>query len=132
MNNSSTVKVYAPNYASDTCRWPTPPTITNSSIFWDKAVNAVTLCARSDLPFWDMCHDQCFSGSRFMYHIEERWPIQYAYPIYGMAFPFFFVLLIISNAFVVLVLSRRHMVTPTNTVLKYMAVADLFVGLVSY
>jgi len=78
----------------------------------------------------DICQGSCMANHLLMYHIEERWPLDYACPIYGQAFPFFFAMLLISNIFVVLVLSRRHMVSPTNTVLKYMAIADLFVGLV--
>lgn len=36
----------------------------------------------------------------------------------------------VANALIVIVLSKKHMITPTNVVLKYMAIADLCVGLV--
>ncbi|GMT05857.1 hypothetical protein PENTCL1PPCAC_28031, partial [Pristionchus entomophagus] len=49
--------------------------------------------------------------------------------IYGKVFPVLVIFVIVANVMVALVLSKRHMVTPTNVVLKYMAIADLFVGL---
>lgn len=36
----------------------------------------------------------------------------------------------VANVLVAIVLSKKHMITPTNVVLKYMAIADLCVGLV--
>ncbi|GMT36753.1 hypothetical protein PFISCL1PPCAC_28050, partial [Pristionchus fissidentatus] len=49
--------------------------------------------------------------------------------IYGKIFPILVIFVILANVMVALVLSKRHMVTPTNVVLKYMAIADLCVGL---
>uniref|UniRef100_A0A1I7TMZ1 G_PROTEIN_RECEP_F1_2 domain-containing protein n=2 Tax=Caenorhabditis tropicalis TaxID=1561998 RepID=A0A1I7TMZ1_9PELO len=45
-------------------------------------------------------------------------------------FPVLVLFAVLSNAAVALVLSKKHMITPTNVVLKYMAIAELLVGLV--
>jgi hypothetical protein len=42
--------------------------------------------------------------------------------VYGKLFPVLVLLVVVANVLVVLVLSQKHMVTPTNIVLKYMAV----------
>lgn len=98
--------------------WPLYP----ASLLDNKTINCDGI--------YDACHDICYVGYNEMYRLDKRWPLQYALPIYGIAFPILLMFLVTSNIFVVLVLSKKHMVSPTNTVLLYMAVADLFVGLV--
>lgn len=92
---------------------------------WHIIVNRTKECQY----IYDACHDICHDGYYDMYRLEQRWPQQYAVPIYGVAFPVLLAFLVTSNIFVVLVLSKKHMVSPTNTILLYMAVADLFVCL---
>ncbi|XP_067006765.1 sex peptide receptor [Anabrus simplex] len=53
-------------------------------------------------------------------------PIQYAQPMYGYVMPFLLVITIIANTLIVVVLSKRHMRTPTNAVLMAMALCDMF------
>jgi hypothetical protein len=45
-------------------------------------------------------------------------------------FPVLILFVVVANVLVALVLSQRQMISPTNVVLKYMALADLCVGLV--
>uniref|UniRef100_A0A914RT15 G-protein coupled receptors family 1 profile domain-containing protein n=1 Tax=Parascaris equorum TaxID=6256 RepID=A0A914RT15_PAREQ len=45
-------------------------------------------------------------------------------------FPILVFFVVVANVLVAIVLSKKHMITPTNVVLKYMAIADLCVGLV--
>ncbi|XP_022700716.1 sex peptide receptor-like [Varroa jacobsoni] len=52
-------------------------------------------------------------------------PLVYAMPLYGYAMPPLMILTIVANTFVAVVLSQRHMITPTNIVLLAMAVCDM-------
>ena len=52
-------------------------------------------------------------------------PYQYAVVLFGYIMPFLLIITIIANTLIVLVLSQRHMRTPTNFVLLSMAIADL-------
>lgn len=63
-------------------------------------------------------------------NITLEMPITYAVPLYGYIMPFLLVITIIANTLIVLVLSKRHMRTPTNVVLMAMALCDMFVLLV--
>ncbi|KAL0273543.1 UNVERIFIED_CONTAM: hypothetical protein PYX00_006175 [Menopon gallinae] len=51
---------------------------------------------------------------------------RYAQPIYGYIVPFLLIITIIANTLIVVVLSKRHMRTPTNVVLMVMALSDMF------
>lgn len=53
-------------------------------------------------------------------------PIKYAQPMYGYVMPFLLLITIVANTLIVVVLSKRHMRTPTNAVLMAMALADMF------
>ncbi|GAB6027467.1 hypothetical protein CHUAL_001723 [Chamberlinius hualienensis] len=50
----------------------------------------------------------------------------YAIPMYGYIMPFLLVITVVSNTLIVVVLSKRHMKTPTNLVLLAMALSDMF------
>ena len=52
-------------------------------------------------------------------------PIEYAGVMFGYIMPFLLVVTIVANILIVLVLSQRHMRTPTNILLLSMAIADL-------
>ena len=52
--------------------------------------------------------------------------INYALPIYGYTMPVLVVITMVANTLIVLVLSKRHMRTPTNSVLMAMALSDMF------
>lgn len=53
-------------------------------------------------------------------------PPKYAIPLYGYIMPYLLVITIIANTLIVVVLSKRHMRTPTNVVLMAMALCDMF------
>ncbi|XP_049819701.1 sex peptide receptor [Aethina tumida] len=63
-------------------------------------------------------------------NITNEVPIRYAIPLFGYAMPFLLVVTVILNTLIVVVLSRRHMRTPTNVVLMAMALCDVFTLLV--
>lgn len=52
-------------------------------------------------------------------------PIEYTMTLWGYLMPFLLILTIVANTLIVLVLSRKHMITPTNIVLLAMAISDL-------
>ena len=51
--------------------------------------------------------------------------IRYAMPLYGYIMPFLVVVTICANTLIVIVLSKKHMRTPTNLVLMAMALSDM-------
>ena len=53
-------------------------------------------------------------------------PNRYAQPMYDYVVPFLLVVTIIANRLIVMVLTKRHMRTPTNAVLMAMALSDIF------
>lgn len=63
-------------------------------------------------------------------NITNEMPIAYAVPLYGYIMPFLLIITIVANTLIVVVLSKRHMRTPTNVVLMAMALCDLFTLLV--
>ncbi|GMR61701.1 hypothetical protein PMAYCL1PPCAC_31896, partial [Pristionchus mayeri] len=75
--------------------------------------------------WYDVCRGEC----EFMEQHRLSVDASLEEFIYGKIFPILVIFVIVANVMVALVLSKRHMVTPTNVVLKYMAIADLFVGL---
>lgn len=64
-------------------------------------------------------------------NITTEFPIEYAIPLYGYIMPFLCIVTLVANTLVVVVLSKRHMRTPTNSVLLAMALADMFTVLFS-
>lgn len=63
-------------------------------------------------------------------NVTTEMPINYAVPLYGYILPFLLVITIVANTLIVVVLSKRHMRTPTNMVLMAMALCDMFTLLV--
>lgn len=58
-------------------------------------------------------------------NVTKELPIKYARPLYGYFVPFLLIITIIANTLIVVVLSKRHMRTPTNVVLMAMAICDM-------
>lgn len=56
--------------------------------------------------------------------------IRYAQPLYGYIMPLLVIVTLVANTLIVLVLSKKHMRTPTNMVLMAMALSDMFTILV--
>lgn len=52
--------------------------------------------------------------------------VRYAMPLYGYIMPFLVVVTMCANTLIVIVLSKKHMRTPTNFVLMAMALSDMF------
>ncbi|CAI5454233.1 unnamed protein product [Caenorhabditis angaria] len=76
--------------------------------------------------FFDGCNKKCAEDQNFFELSNNKMdPV-----VYGQIFPVLVLLAVFANAAVAIVLSKKHMVTPTNVVLKYMAIAELLVGLV--
>lgn len=62
------------------------------------------------------------------FHIAFIYPIPEAFFINGFVSPILIFFTLITNVFVVLILLRRHMRSPTNTILAAMAISDTFTG----
>lgn len=60
-----------------------------------------------------------------IFNVTETAPIEYARVMYGVMMPFLVTITLAANLLIVAVLNKRHMKTPTNLVLMWMAVADL-------
>lgn len=58
-------------------------------------------------------------------NVTMELPVKYAQPLYGYLVPFLLIITIIANTLIVVVLSKRHMRTPTNVVLMAMALCDM-------
>ncbi|XP_045780828.1 uncharacterized protein LOC123877937 [Maniola jurtina] len=71
--------------------------------------------------------DYCSSNhSHVFLNVTCEFPINYAEPMYGYIAPFLLATTTVANTLIVVVLSRRHMRTPTNVVLMAMALCDMF------
>ena len=62
---------------------------------------------------------------RYLVNVTADVPIEYAMWMFGYIMPFLLVLTILSNTLVVIVLSRKHMISSTNIVLLGMAISDM-------
>ncbi|CAJ0956390.1 unnamed protein product, partial [Mesorhabditis belari] len=62
-------------------------------------------------------------------NIPRQVPFDWALPLYGYVMPLVVVLTMITNSFIVVVLSHKYLRTPTNFVLLAMAVSELLTGL---
>ncbi|CAJ0584405.1 unnamed protein product, partial [Mesorhabditis spiculigera] len=91
--------------------------------YLDDAIN----CINQTGGFYDRCGKTCISDK---YALRLHHHIDLEEVIYGKIFPVLIFLVVIANLTVAVVLSKKHMLSPTNVVLKYMAIADLLVGLV--
>ena len=66
------------------------------------------------------------SDTRFiLLNATAFFPIEYAMVMFGSFMPFIIVITLIANSLVIIVLSQRHMRTPTNIVLLAMTISDL-------
>uniref|UniRef100_A0A183CHB7 G_PROTEIN_RECEP_F1_2 domain-containing protein n=1 Tax=Globodera pallida TaxID=36090 RepID=A0A183CHB7_GLOPA len=61
--------------------------------------------------------------------IDAKVPIEWALPLYGFLMPLIVAITILTNSFIVVVLSHRSLRTPTNFVLGAMAITELLTGL---
>ncbi|VDK17485.1 unnamed protein product [Anisakis simplex] len=61
--------------------------------------------------------------------ISAQVPLSWALPLYGYVMPFIVTVTLATNSFIVLVLSKKDLRTPTNYVLLAMALSELLTGL---
>uniref|UniRef100_A0A915CRP7 G-protein coupled receptors family 1 profile domain-containing protein n=2 Tax=Ditylenchus dipsaci TaxID=166011 RepID=A0A915CRP7_9BILA len=73
--------------------------------------------------FYDACGRKCRTEMSFL-RLSQGLELEHV--VYGHLFPLLVLFVVVANLLVALVLSQKHMVSPTNVVLKYMAIADLF------
>lgn len=115
------------------------------SVFNESTEREAAKCLRQHGIFFDGCSLQCeremsflrlsqgFELEHFVYgYVREcliNQPVDLP-KLFFQLFPILVVLVVVANVLVVLVLSQKNLVNPTNVVLKYMAIADLCVGLV--
>ena len=60
-----------------------------------------------------------------VFNVTKMVPIEYAPLVYGTIMPILVVITFITNSLIILVLLKRHMATPTNLVLLWIAIEDL-------
>lgn len=72
--------------------------------------------------------DFFFPNVTMPFHIAFVYPIPQAFYINGFVAPILIFFTLITNIFVVLILLRRHMRSPTNAILAAMAISDTFTG----
>ncbi len=115
-----------------------------SAILWTLAevegggMNGTTLDGSGTDYLSDMTYDYLYDtntsindssgggGPRRPMNITADLDIRYALPLYGYIMPFLVVVTLVANTLIVLVLSKKHMRTPTNLVLMAMALSDMF------
>lgn len=61
----------------------------------------------------------------YLVNVTRDLPFRYAMPLFGYIMPFLLLVTIVANTLIVVVLSQRHMRTPTNLVLLAMAISDM-------
>lgn len=72
--------------------------------------------------------DFFFPNMTMPFHIAFVYPIPQAFFINGFVSPILIFFTLVTNIFVVLILLRRHMRSPTNAILAAMAISDTFTG----
>lgn len=72
--------------------------------------------------------DFFFPNMTMPFHMAFVYPIPQAFFINGFVSPFLIFFTLVTNIFVVLILLRRHMRSPTNAILAAMAISDTFTG----
>ncbi|CAH1797546.1 unnamed protein product [Owenia fusiformis] len=68
-------------------------------------------------------------GGPFILYPYMMAPKEFVVPIYGFFTPFLIILTIVTNTLVCVVLMKKNMRSPTNTLLVAMAVSDMFTGI---
>lgn len=94
-------------------------TLSSSNELANGTVESQEIFAASPTPFFN-------STNLTFLNISSEVPLKYAVPLYGYVMPFLLIITIVANTLIVVVLSKRHMRTPTNVVLMAMALCDMF------
>ncbi|CAH0546598.1 unnamed protein product [Brassicogethes aeneus] len=99
--------------------------VPNSSTFYNLSTSYTEIA----MNFTELPPDRINQNPEVL-NITNEVPIKYAIPLFGYAMPFLLVVTVTVNSLIVVVLSKRHMRTPTNVVLMAMALCDMFTLLV--
>lgn len=60
----------------------------------------------------------------YIVNVTADVPIEYAMVMFGYIMPYLLIITLIANTLIVIVLSQKHMTSPTNLVLLAMAISD--------
>lgn len=66
-----------------------------------------------------------YEGNCYFITSASQGPPELTVPIYGYVMPVILAVTFLSNILIIIVLSKKHMKTPTNLVLMAMAISDL-------
>lgn len=80
---------------------------------------------------YDPCSTHCFDNT-IAWDFHTMWPEKWAYISYGKIYLVLVVIVTITTVLIALVLSKKHMRTPTNSVLLYIAIADFAASIVPF
>ncbi|EYC06734.1 hypothetical protein Y032_0074g865 [Ancylostoma ceylanicum] len=99
-----------------------------SSEFNETTIHRAKKCVFEEFhSYYDGCTEVCVED-RYLLPLFHHQHLEQV--VYGQIFPTLVVFAVLANVAVALVLSKKNMVSPTNVVLKYMAIAELLVGIV--
>ncbi|XP_017481308.1 PREDICTED: sex peptide receptor-like, partial [Rhagoletis zephyria] len=82
----------------------------NSSDYYDYLPPCESFDIVSNWSYWNVTCDNA---------------LEYGMPLYGYCMPFLLIITVAANSLIVLVLSKKHLATPTNFVLMAMAICDM-------
>ncbi|XP_053950264.1 sex peptide receptor [Anastrepha ludens] len=82
----------------------------NSSYYYDYPPPCQSMDFNTNMTYWNVTCDN---------------PLEYGMPLYGYCMPFLLVITVAANSLIVVVLSKKHLATPTNYVLMAMAICDM-------
>ncbi|KAJ1369480.1 hypothetical protein KIN20_030954, partial [Parelaphostrongylus tenuis] len=80
--------------------------------------------------FWQGEDITLTTSSRLVHvvNISQSQPPWLARPLYGLAAPAIILVTLVTNSFVIVVLSNKNLRTPTNHILLSMAITELMTG----
>ncbi|KAL1233406.1 Sex peptide receptor [Trichinella pseudospiralis] len=73
-----------------------------------------------------------FNSSEIVVNIKRAVPLDVALPCYGYVIPVVVLVTVVTNTFIIIVMSNHSLRTPTNKILLSMAVTEMLTGLVSF
>ena len=124
MTDETSTEFYSSNDTT-TINWTEDNWLLNEFIYEEDDSNGTGIeAAAAAAGSFNMSGIMNASRSHYL-NITADLDIRYALPLYGYIMPFLVVITIIANTLIVLVLSKKHMRTPTNLVLMAMALSDM-------
>ena len=68
----------------------------------------------------------------FVWDLKQMWPLKWAHLLYGKIYLALILINIVTTVFIVLVLVQKHMRSPVNILLLYMAIADFALAIAPF